>query len=214
MTVERVLLIRHGETEWNHIGRWQGFEQIPLNDVGVSQAAALAQHLSQQSIAAIYSSDLLRAVQTATPLCEALGLTPITHPDWREQNLGIFQGLTRDEIEAKYPAEWMSMQAGLGYVIPNGESRADLQRRAYRAWESIVANGDGPQVAVVTHGGTIKALLRKLSGNAPAVMKVYIPNTSITPVECNGAGWKLVEIGVTPHLDGAEGHEPEGVEGP
>jgi broad specificity phosphatase PhoE len=210
MTIERVLLIRHGETEWNHIGRWQGFEQIPLNEVGLSQAKALAEHLRQRSISAIYSSDLLRALQTANPLCEALGLTPVAHADWREQNLGIFQGLTRDEIEAKYPAELASMRADMTYVVPKGESRADMQRRAHRAWEAVVANGNGPEVTVVSHGGTIKVLLMKLFGEVPEVTNVYIPNTSITAVERHESGWRLVEIGATAHLISVDGREIEG----
>src|SRR5262245_28159365 len=109
MTIERVLLIRHGETEWNNLGRWQGFEQTDLNEVGLLQAKTLAEYVRPHPISAIYSSDLLRALQTAAPLGEALGITPVAHADWREQNLGIFQGLTRDEIEATYPAEWASM---------------------------------------------------------------------------------------------------------
>ncbi len=210
MTIQRVLLIRHGETSWNIIGRWQGFEQTVLNEVGLSQAKALAAYLRRRSISAIYSSDLLRALQTAYPLCEALGLTPIAHAGWREQNLGIFQGLTRAEIEAKYPAELASMRADMAYAIPEGESRADMQRRAYRAWEVVVANDKGPEVAIVSHGGTISVLLIGLFGDEPEVRNVFVPNTSITTVERNGKDWKLVEIGATPHLLSVDGREIEG----
>src|SRR5262245_3515870 len=107
MAVERVLLIRHGQTDWNAAGRWQGFEEIPLNDEGWAQARALAAYLSNQNgkINAIYSSDLIRAFQTASAIGEAFKLNPQPDPRWREMNLGIFQKLTRDEITARYPME-------------------------------------------------------------------------------------------------------------
>lgn len=211
MTIERVLLIRHGETDWNVQGRWQGFEQTPLNAQGRTQAKALADYLRHRPIAAIYSSDLLRAWQTATALGETLGLTPEPHTDWREHHLGIFQGLTRDAIQAKYPNEWASMRADqMGYVIPKGESRRDLQRRAHRAWDAILERARGPEVAIVSHGGTIKMLLMRLFGELPEVMEAHLPNTSVTTVERSGQGWRLVEIGATPHLVSANGREIEG----
>jgi broad specificity phosphatase PhoE len=211
MTIERVLLIRHGETEWNSSGRWQGFEQPILNEVGRAQARALAEHLRKRPIAAIYTSDLLRALHTAQPLADALGLTPIPNPDWREQHLGVFQGLTREQIQAQYPDEWAAMRAHhLDFVIPNGESRRNLQDRAFRAWSSILANAPGPEVAVVSHGGTIKFLLLKLFDDAPEVMDAHFLNTSITTVERNGSRWHLAEISATPHLKCAAGREMEG----
>ncbi len=206
MTVERVLLIRHGETEWNVLGRWQGHEQTPLNDLGVAQANALASYLRSHPIAAIYSSDLLRAWQTAIALGEAVGVNPELFEDWREHNLGIFRGLTRDEIQAQYSAEWMLMQTDYwDYVIPDGESRADTQRRAHRAWETCLEQARGSEIAVVSHGGTIKMLLMKLFGEISAVMDTYLPNASITTIERNGQGWRLVEIGATPHLRNVNG---------
>jgi broad specificity phosphatase PhoE len=211
MTIERVLLIRHGETEWNSSGRWQGFEQTLLNAVGRAQAEALAEHLRSHPITAIYTSDLLRALHTAQPLADALGLTPILHPDWREQNLGVFQGLTREQIQAKYPDEWAAMRTyQMDFVIPSGESRRNLQDRAYRAWESVLASAQGPEVAVVSHGGTIKFLLLKLFRDAPEVVDAHFLNTSITTVERNRNGWRLAEISATPHLSRADGGEMEG----
>jgi broad specificity phosphatase PhoE len=211
MTVEQVLLIRHGETEWNVLGRWQGYEQTPLNDLGIAQAKALAKYLRYRPIAAIYSSDLLRAWQTATALGDALGIEPESYADLREHHLGIFQGLTRHEIQEKYPAEWTQMQTDYwDYVIPDGESRASTLRRAYRAWETCLERGKGSEIAIVSHGGTIKMLLMKLFGEIPTVVESYLPNTSITSLERNGQGWRLVEIGATPHLLSANGRGVEG----
>ena len=104
MTVERVYLIRHGQTAWNVDGRWQGFEPVPLNSMGLAQARMLASSLCAP-ISAIYTSDLQRAVQTAEALAHGRGLTPQTDIRLREFNLGIFQGLTNEEIHARYPQE-------------------------------------------------------------------------------------------------------------
>jgi len=211
MTVERVLLIRHGETEWNTLGRWQGYEQTSLNELGIAQANALANYLRHHPIAAIYSSDLLRAWQTATALGEAVGVKPESFTEWREHHLGIFQGLTRDEIQEKYPAEWALMRSDYwGYVIPDGESRGDTQRRAYRAWETCLKQAKGSEIVIVSHGGTIKMLLTKLFGEIPEVMDAHLPNTSISTVERNAQGWRLAEIGATPHLSNVDGRDIEG----
>jgi 2,3-bisphosphoglycerate-dependent phosphoglycerate mutase len=211
MTVERVLLIRHGETEWNMLGRWQGYEQTSLNELGMEQAIALANYLRHRPIAAIYSSDLLRALQTATAVGEAVGVEPESYSDWREHHLGIFQGLTRDEIQTKYPTEWGRLRTEYWeYIIPNGESRADTQRRAYRAWEMCLEDAKGSEIMIVSHGGTIKMLLMKLFGEEPRVVDAYLPNTSITTIERSEQGWRLLEIGATPHLSNVNGRAVEG----
>lgn len=211
MTIQRVLLIRHGQTEWNAAGRWQGHEQTPLNTEGQAQTKALAVYLRDRPIRALYSSDLLRAWQTAGALAEALRLTPQADADWREHHLGIFQGMTREQIEVRYPAEWTLMHSDYWeYVFPNGESRGDLRQRACRAWETVLARAGGPEVAVVSHGGTIKMLLLRLFGETPEIMNFHIPNTSITTLERHTNDWRLVEIGSAPHLASANGREIEG----
>jgi len=203
MAVKRVYVIRHGVTDWNAAERWQGFAQVPLNEEGVRQAKLLARYLRSRPITAIYSSDLLRSWDTAVELGKALGVTPQANADLREHDLGIFQAMTRQEIEAKYPHELAALHADyLDYVIPNGESRRDLQNRVYRAWETIVSEAEGPDIAIVSHGGSIKMLLLRLfEADHPDLMAVRLPNTSITTIERNGAGWRLVEIGATPHLN-------------
>jgi broad specificity phosphatase PhoE len=206
--IERVLLIRHGQTDWNVAGRWQGFEQTSLNEEGLQQAHTLANYLRDHSINAIFSSDLPRAFQTASILAAAFGLTPQPDPRLRELNLGAFQGLTYEQIQVTYPhvidawrADWM------GYPVPNGESRLQMQNRAYQAWESIVRQPWGPEVAVVSHGGTIKLLLMKLFEQDSATIRhVELPNTSISTVERAGEIWRVASLGRTPHL--VNGHAP------
>jgi broad specificity phosphatase PhoE len=201
-SVERVLLVRHGVTDWNQSGRWQGFEPVALNEEGWSQARRLANYLRGSSISAIYSSDLPRAWQTATSVGDVLGVTPQADVAWREFNLGIFQGLTREESAQKYPDEWELFRRDYwDYLIPGGESRRDLQQRIVRAWERLVDRETNSDVLVVSHGGAIKMLLLRLFADHPEIDSVHISNTSITTLERGRHGWHLVELAVTPHLN-------------
>ncbi|MBC7811139.1 MAG: histidine phosphatase family protein [Burkholderiales bacterium] len=205
MAVERVLLVRHGETDWNAQGKWQGFEPTALNEKGRQQAQALAEYLRGRPIKAVYASDLPRAWETATIISEALGLTAHQDERWREHHLGIFQGLTLAEITATYAREWESWRTEYyTYEIPKGESRNMLIARAHAAWEMCVStNGDADveEIAIVTHGGTIRALLLKLfEARIADVQATHIRNTSITTIERREDGWHLLEISATPHL--------------
>jgi 2,3-bisphosphoglycerate-dependent phosphoglycerate mutase len=209
--IERVFLIRHGQTDWNMTGRWQGQEPVPLNAQGFEQARALASYLRQRPIQAIYSSDLSRAFQTAAAIGEAVGVMPQADTRWRELHLGIFQGLTKDEIEATHPTEWAALHEDYwGYKVPNGESRREMQARALSAWEAIVAAGAGREVAIVSHGGTLKILLLTLfDGLGPDFRAVDISNTSVTVLERDGEHWRVAELAVTPHLVVARSFDDE-----
>jgi broad specificity phosphatase PhoE len=206
MPPERILLIRHGETDWNAEERWQGFAPTELNALGHRQAAVLADYLAQRPIAAIYSSDLPRTWQTAVPLARVLGLEPQPDPRWREINLGVFQGLTIAEMEQQYPDEVLARKADLwGYVYPQGESRRDLANRARAAWEQVVANASGKEVAVISHGGTIRSLLWDLFGeDGDEKLHQPITNTSITTIEVAAGQYVLHTVGETPHLANAQ----------
>ena len=106
MTVERVYLIRHGETDWNTNGRWQGLLPVDLNDTGRQQAQRLATALLHEEIEAIYTSDLSRAEETAHIVGDVLGIVPVTDARLRELDIGVFQGLTLDEIKQRYPQHY------------------------------------------------------------------------------------------------------------
>lgn len=202
MSIERILLIRHGETLWNTEGRWQGHEMVSLNEKGREQARKLALHLSSHPIGSIYTSDLPRARETAEIIAEELGVEPILEPRFREWHLGIFQGLTRDEVLVKYPTEYEGNRNDyLDYVIPQGESRRQMQQRAYEAWQEIVKEAVGPEIAIVSHGGTLKMLLIKLfESDAPALRDLHIDNTSVTTIERHGDYWRIIGLAATPHL--------------
>jgi broad specificity phosphatase PhoE len=161
----------------------------------------LARYLANRPIGSIYSSDLPRTVQTATPLAEQLKLTPVLDERWREIHLGIFQGLTSNEAEQRYPNEVAARRADYwNYAIPQGESRRQLMDRAHAVWQSVVEQAVGPEVVVVSHGGTLKVLLLKLFGEGDDIQKISLDNTSITTLERDGDGWLLKGIAETLHL--------------
>ena len=117
----RILLARHGETDWNRIGRWQGHADPPLNEAGREQAAALAERLAGDGIAAIYSSDLRRASATARTVGKQLGLAVVEDPALREIDVGSWSGLTRAEVAERFPegfARWLE-----GEIGHDGEAR-------------------------------------------------------------------------------------------
>lgn len=201
MSHQRIMLVRHGETDWNVQGRGQGFADIPLNANGQLQAEALAGYLRHRPITAIYSSDLGRALQTAAPAAAALGIAIRQDVRWREVNLGIFEGLTRDESMQKYPAEFAARSADFwDCVVPRGETRRALQDRAYAALCDVLVQAAGPETVIVTHGGTLQVLLWKLFGQDDPQLNGRYENTSITTIEWQHGDWRLLGFGETPHL--------------
>lgn len=157
-----VLLIRHGETDWNAAGRWQGHEDIPLNENGRQQARALGRKLASWPIKAVYSSDLKRARETAEIVGRPLGLTPILDVELRERHGGFFQGLNRDEIRSDYAEQWRILVSG--EEVEGVEGNTAVQERVWRAFERIVAAHEGEMVALVSHGASLGLLLAKALG--------------------------------------------------
>lgn len=158
-----MLLARHGETEWNRLGRWQGHADPPLNDTGRAQAQALAGELADDGVAAIYSSDLQRASETARIVGDRLGLPVTEARALREIDVGSWSGLTRDEVRERFPegfARWLA-----GEIGHDGETREELAARVVPAIESIAETHPGALVLVVTHGGVIRALRRHAAGD-------------------------------------------------
>ena len=202
MTVERVLIIRHGQTIFNSEKRWQGQLDVPLDDIGIQQVQALAKHLRGRKFDAIYSSPLQRAWLTAEAVGEIVGVQPVAEERLSEINVGIFSGLTRDEIEQQWPTEWERYRSGdMDFVIPKGESLRNLQDRAFEAWETLVSQAIGREIALVSHGGTIRHLLLKiLEHNPPDMSSVFLPNTCMTTLERAGSYWQLCELAAVPHL--------------
>ena len=210
MAVQTVWLIRHGRTDWNDQHRWQGQAPTSLNAEGHDQARRLAAHLKDKPIQKIYTSDLPRALQTAEALAAALELDPILEPRLRELNVGVFQALFPDELRELYPDELEAWHNGdLHHAMPNGESRHALQTRALSAFSDIAAQDNHTDVALVSHGGTLRQLVHALQPEGtPEKERFPVPNTSYTRLTRNGDGWRIDELAAAPHLtdDSARGN--------
>ena len=146
-----ILLARHGETDWNLEQRWQGQSDTPLNDTGRAQACALARVLAGEPIDAVYSSDLVRAHETARLIAGPRGLDVIAIRDLRERSFGSVEGMTTDEIEARYP----------GFELPwsDGETREAMTERVLGALHRIADTHPEAHVLVVSHGGPLRAVV-------------------------------------------------------
>jgi len=204
MTSTRITLVRHGETTWNRDMRLQGSRDIPLSELGLAQAERVADRLLQEAAAGtdhhrVYSSHLSRAHTTAATIAEKLGLPHHVHDSLHERSYGELEGLTRDEILALYPDFWGvdSVQ----HKAQGVESVEAVRERAHRALEEIAAQHQGEHVVIVSHGGTINALLHRLSEGQYGTGINRLGNTSVTRVERRSDGtWHIVDVGCTRHL--------------
>ena len=158
----KLLLIRHGETAWNAEHRIQGTLDIPLSPLGMLQSARLADCLANEPIEAVYSSGQSRAWLTAAPVAARLGLQVIAEPRLRERSFGVFEGLTLDEIAARYPAEFIKWrERDPAWRPEGGESGQQLIDRVMSAVAEIVARHKNQTVALVSHGGVLDVVYRK-----------------------------------------------------
>ncbi len=206
MNVKRVIFIRPGETEWNRQGRWQGWVAVPLNALGRRQAMALAKHMRSIGIAALYSSDIQRAVDTASILSTQLGFSPVYDQRLRERAIGQWQGLTIDEIMTWYRDEYAALLADPEHhKITGGESVSEVCDRMLAAFTEIIADSPGDTVGMVTHTTAIRALLGHLIPDARA-QELEFSNSSVTTIMREGDSWKVIAPNDTLHLEGMESH--------
>lgn len=183
--MRRILLVRHGETAWNALGKLQGHTDTTLNDTGRSQARAVGAALQDAGITAIWTSDLSRARETGQIVASILGLpTPVVDPELRERRVGVLEGLTHHECETQHPEAWKEWLSLTGNP-PGGEPRAEAAARIGRALGRIAATGGGPAL-VVSHGGAMRLWLMSLLG--PDVP--LIPNGATYLVEHDGAEFR------------------------
>ena len=198
----RILLIRHGETEWNKAQRIQGQIDIALNDTGRSQALRLGQALAQEPIAAIYASDLDRAQVTAQAVASATGVELQTDPRLRERHYGAFQGLTYEEIEAQWPQQakaWRERDPD--FAPEGGESLLDLHARVLPTLDTLAQRHGGEQIVWVTHGGVIDLLYRAATRQDLRIRRTWdLGNTAINRLLWTQQGLSLVGWGDTAHL--------------
>jgi broad specificity phosphatase PhoE len=162
--VSRLLVLRHGESEWNAQGRWQGWADPPLSELGRRQAVEAGTRLGQEGFTAVASSDLVRARHTAELAAGALGLPTDVHIEagLREFDVGFWSGLTRAQIEAGWPVEFADWRAGRRDRAPGGEVRGAFVARLVAAVERVATVFAGQTTLVISHGGAIGSLERSL----------------------------------------------------
>jgi broad specificity phosphatase PhoE len=205
VTARRLLLWRHGRTEWNANGRVQGQIDVPLDEVGRRQAAEVAPLLAAEKPDLILSSDLSRAFQTAQALSDVTGLPVQTDPRLRETAFGPWEGLTHAEIEARWPADFARWRSGGPVGLPGSESPADVVTRMAAGLRDALPRTDGT-LALVTHGGAARRAVQALTGwgDEVAALIAALGNCRWTELRNGARGWRLHAHNVGP-LAGAAG---------
>lgn len=196
MRARRLLLWRHGRTAWNAERRFQGQSDVPLDSVGIAEAAAAAVLLAQEKPDLIVSSDLSRAMETARALAEVSGLPIRADTRLRESSLGRWEGRTRVEVERDFPDEWRHWLTGGLMRRGGGELHGEVAGRALAA----ATEAGGHTVVLVTHGGTAKVLAAHLLGLPAPLWRVLAPlaNCHWTDLRQEPAGWRLDRHNVGP----------------
>ncbi len=206
MKLTRIIAIRHGETAWNVDTRIQGQLDIPLNDNGRWQAERLGRALAaSEDIDVVYTSDLLRAWETARAVAEATGAPLHTDEGLRERGFGSFQGKTFTEIEATMPEEarrWR--QRDPFWAPPGGESLTAMRRRVIETLHALASRHVGEQIVMVAHGGVMDLLYRAATGQELQAPRTWqLGNTAINRLLWSPEGLSLVGWSDTSHLDDA-----------
>lgn len=189
-----ILLARHGQSDWNDAGRWQGHADRPLSELGRRQAQELAERLAAFELDAIYSSDLQRARDTAQAVADRQGLEVATAPELREVDVGSWEGLTRGDAEARFPEDFARWQAGsTGWR--DGETYLAMSDRVLAAVREIAGRHPEGRVLVVAHGGPIRAIHAEALGldvETYRRLRAVEPNARLSAVCVEGA--KLSEL--------------------
>lgn len=195
----RIVLVRHGQTDYNAEDRWQGSRSdVPLNEAGFEQARETAEGLARRypdGFDALYASDLLRARQTAEVIARRFGLDVRIEPALRELDHGRWDGRTKREVVERWPEEHAAYRADPRTVRRGGgESYEDLGERVWPALERIAERHAGGRVVVVSHGGPIRLVLARVL-DRPLVERddFGVVNAATFEVERGPAGWSLVE---------------------
>ncbi|MDR0930986.1 MAG: histidine phosphatase family protein [Clostridiales bacterium] len=179
----KICLVRHGETDWNLLGKLQGNVDIPLNKTGVEQAKSAGRVLSETGEwDVIYSSPYKRAKKTASIIAEALNLPNVVELDLlKERDYGDASGLTKQEVQNR----WVDGN------VPNQESREALRERVVNALDIIVSTAPNKNVIIVSHGGVINSILAYVSGDEIGSGKTVLKNACVSVLDYSDGLWKV-----------------------
>ena len=198
-----ITLVRHGQSESNVTGRWQGHGDSPLSAEGRAQAASLAKRLMDQRYDRLVSSDLQRASHTARAVGAAVGMEPELLERWREIDVGDWEGLTRDEVAERFPEQIEALEGGQAIKIGGAESWLDLAERTRASYDALAGELEPGQRAIVfAHGGVIASLVGSLFGIAPSRPRRLgnVSNTAMTTVRIDGERTSLLRYNDTTHV--------------
>lgn len=194
----RIVLVRHGETDFNVEDRWQGSRSdVPLNDTGRGQAAAVADRLAERygsDLAAIYASDLARARETADILADRLELEVVEEPALRELDHGRWDGLLKSDIMRRFPEEYAAYQADPRDTRRGGgDSYVDLGERLWPALERLAGRHAGERIVAVSHGGPIRLVMSRVLDRPLTERDSFgVENASVFEVEYSSDAWTLI----------------------
>ena len=203
MEATRIIAIRHGETAWNVDTRIQGQLDIGLNATGRWQAQRAASALAGETIAAVYSSDLLRAWDTAISVANAVAQNVITNEGLRERGFGVFEGKTFAEIGEKWPAQALAWRRREPTFAPEGgESLEQFRDRILNVVDTLASPHLGHQIVVVAHGGVMDVLYRAATRQDVQAPRTWdLGNATINRLLWTPEGLSIVGWADTHHLD-------------
>lgn len=201
-SVTELVLVRHGETDWNAQGRIQGQLDIPLNPVGLAQAEAVGMRLRGEHFDAIYASDLERAMQTARPVVKNDERAIRREPRLRERHFGALQGLTGGEAQQQQSRVWQDYKArGPDADLGGGESLQVFSQRVVDFIDQVLQAHAGGRVLLVSHGGVLDMAYRHATGMPLGMQRDFpIYNASVNILLRKGAHWEISAWGDISHL--------------
>jgi broad specificity phosphatase PhoE len=201
--VATIYLIRHGETASNVEGRFRGRADIPLSENGFRQAEALGLAFRDIELSAIYSSPLIRAMQTAEAVAKGRKTPIIEHESFLNIDLGDWTGKPRAEIEAKYPELWQKWRTvPEDMVIPGGEGVMDVMRRSLDGLNALAAKHMGEKIAVVSHRAVLKPLIAGALGILkPFFWKLHLDTAGWSMLRSSQGSFTLVHMNIINHIE-------------
>lgn len=190
----RVYLIRHGETQWNKRGIYQGWTDIELSSEGLAQADLLGQRFAKIKLDALYSSPLKRAMATAKAIEKTTGVNVVPEEHFKEINFGHWEGSSVKELSEKYGATFDNFFADpFSHPFPGEGSFDSVKKRSMEGYQMLLEKHKGQQIAVVSHGGLLRVLIMSIMGmDQSFYRKTWLSNTSLTVIDIFEQGQPLL----------------------